>query len=177
MYAYYSWLILHVLPVVNCVCRQQSLSEQLRNTPRDHPLHTVNTYNCFCYINIDLCCRGQLSEQLRKGNFTARKLTTDLYYRIISILIWLNHIILVLMLIGILFNQQFLSTGSCKLCMPPLRDTKYASTVYGYVYSLNPYLRWCAIFTFGWRSPGLSWCGFVSSFAFRFFAFLLTWVM
>lgn len=123
MYAYYSWLILHVLPVVNCVCRQQSLSEQLRNAPRDHPLQTVNTYNCFCYINLDLCCRGQLSEQLRKGNFTARKLTTDLYYRIISILIWLNHIILVLMLIGILFNHSFFPQAPvnyvCLHCVTP----------------------------------------------------------
>lgn len=64
--------------------------------------------------------------------------------------------------------------------MPPLRDTKYASTIYGYVYGLNPYLRWCAIFTFGWRSPGLSWClwlCFLSCFPFFCIPFNMSYVI
>lgn len=51
---------------------------------------------------------------------------------------------------------MFPFAGSCQLCMPPLCETKLASTINGYFYCCNSHLWWCSFLTTCWDSTGFT---------------------
>lgn len=51
-------------------------------------------------------------------------------------------------------HSMFPFAGSCQLCMPPLCETKLASTINGYFYCCNSRLWWCSFLTTCWDSTG-----------------------